>query len=83
MKGFYDKILPKKLEKMGKKYGVKPTKTNMDTPDGPVEIWTMDIPDEMSEVISSQGQPLFQIGAGAGLGAAGIMGLTPGEAEAK
>jgi len=83
MKGFYDKMLPKKLEKMGKKYGVKPTKSNMDTPKGPVEVWTMDIPDEMSEVISSQGQPLFQIGAGAGLGAAGIMGLTPGEAEAK
>jgi len=82
MKGFYDKMLPKKLEKMGKKYGVKPTKSNMDTPKGPVEVWTMDIPDEMSEVISSQGQPLFQIGAGAGLGAAGIMGLTAGEAEA-
>jgi hypothetical protein len=83
MKGFYDTILPKSLDKIGKKYGAKVRKTTMDTPDGPVEVWAMDIPPEMRETISSQGQPLFQIGAGAaGLGTAGIMGLTSGEAEA-
>jgi hypothetical protein len=84
MKGFYDTILPKSLDKIGKKYGTKVRKTTMDTPDGPVEVWAMDIPPEMRETISSQGQPLFQIGAGAaGLGTAGILSLTPGEAEAR
>jgi hypothetical protein len=74
MKGFYDTILPKSLDKIGKKYGAKVRKTMMDTPDGPVEVWAMDIPPEMRETISSQGQPLFQIGAGAaGAGAAGTM----------
>jgi hypothetical protein len=83
MKGFYDTILPKSLDKIGKKYGTKVRKTTMDTPDGPVEVWAMDIPPEMRETISAQGQPLFQIGAGAaGLGTAGILSLTPGEAEA-
>jgi hypothetical protein len=83
MKGFYDTILPKSLDKIGKKYGTTVRKTTMDTPDGPVEVWAMDIPPEMRETISSQGQPLFQIGAGAaGLGTAGILSLTPGEAEA-
>jgi hypothetical protein len=83
MKGFYDTILPKSLDKIGKKYGTKVRKTTMDTPDGPVEVWAMDIPPEMRETISSQGQPLFQIGAGAaGLGTAGILSLTPREAEA-
>jgi hypothetical protein len=83
MEGFYDTILPKSLDKIGKKYGTKVRKTTMDTPDGPVEVWAMDIPPEMRETISSQGQPLFQIGAGAaGLGTAGILSLTPGEAEA-
>jgi hypothetical protein len=74
MKGFYDNILPKSLDKIGKKYGTKVRKTMMDTPEGPVEVWAMDIPPEMRETISSQGQPLFQIGAGAaGAGAAGTM----------
>jgi len=84
MKGFYDTILPKSLDKIGKKYGTKVRKTTMDTPDGPIEVWAMHIPPEMRETISSQGQPLFQIGAGAaGLGTAGILSLTPGEAEAR
>jgi predicted GNAT family acetyltransferase len=74
MKGFYDNILPKSLDKIGKKYGTKVRKTMMDTPEGPVEVWAMDIPPEMRETISSQGQPLFQIGAGAaGAGTAGTM----------
>jgi hypothetical protein len=68
MKGFYDKMLPKKLEKIGKKYGAKPTKSTMQTPDGDVEVWTFNIPKEMRETVKEQGQPLFQIGAGAGLG---------------
>ena len=74
MKGFYDKILPKSLEKMGKKYGVKPVLTEMDTPDGKVQVWKFPIPKEMSKTVQEQGQPLFQIGAGAaGLGTAGLL----------
>jgi hypothetical protein len=90
MKGFYDKMLPKKLEKLGKQYGVKVEKTLMPTervsmeggvpliyPEK-VEVWSMDVPAEMKEKVSTQGQPLFQIGAGAA-GTAGIMGLSAGE----
>jgi hypothetical protein len=74
MKGFYDKILPKSLEKLGKKYGVKPVLTEMDTPDGKVQVWKFPVPKEMAETVKSQGQPLFQIGAGAaGLGTAGLL----------
>jgi polyhydroxyalkanoate synthesis regulator phasin len=74
MKGFYDKMLPKKLEKIGKKYGAKPTKTTMQTPDGEVEVWTFNLPKEMRETVKEQGQPLFQIGVGAaGLGTAGLL----------
>jgi hypothetical protein len=74
MKGFYDKILPKSLEKLGKKYNVKPVLTEMDTPDGKVQVWKFPVPKEMAETVRSQGQPLFQIGAGtAGLGTAGLL----------
>ena len=74
MKGFYDKILPKSLEKLGKKYNVKPVLTEMDTPDGKVQVWKFPVPKEMAETVKSQGQPLFQIGAGAaGLGTAGLL----------
>jgi hypothetical protein len=78
MKGFYDKMLPKKLDKLGKQYDVKVNKTMMNAPGGDVEVWSMDVPAEMKEKVSTQGQPLFQIGAGAA-GTAGIMGLTAGE----
>jgi len=81
MKGFYDKMLPKKLEKLSKRYDAKVKKTTMDTPDGPVEIWAMQLPDELKETVSTQGQPLFQLGAGA-VGTAGIMSLTGEDAQA-
>ena len=74
MIAFYDRMLPKKLEKIGKKYGAKPTKSTMQTPDGEVEVWTFDIPADMRETVREQGLPLFQIGAGAaGLGAGGLL----------
>jgi hypothetical protein len=80
MKGFYDKILPKSLEKLGKKYNVKPVLTEMDTPDGKVKVWKFPVPKEMAETVKKQGQPLFQIGAGAvGLGTAGLLGLSEEE----
>lgn len=55
MKGFYDQILPKSLEKLGKKFDAKVGKTEMDG----VEIWAMDITPKMRESVVSKGQPLF------------------------
>jgi hypothetical protein len=97
MKGFYDKMLPKKLEKIGKKYGAKATKTKMSqgqynpltkkhyqdgmTAEPDTEVWVMELPDDLKETVSTQGQPLFQLGAGAA-GTAGIMSLTGEDAEA-
>ena len=46
----------------------------MQTPDGEVEVWTFNLPKEMRDTVKEQGQPLFQIGAGAaGLGTAGLL----------
>ncbi len=70
MKGFYDNILPKSLDKLGKKFGAKVGKTDMDG----VEVWTMPITPEMRQSVTTKGQPLFAIPAiGAGLLGAGMM----------
>lgn len=55
MKGFYDNILPKSLEKLGKKFDAKVDKTTMDG----TEVWSMDITPKMRESVTSKGQPLF------------------------
>jgi hypothetical protein len=55
MKGFYDNILPKSLEKLGKKFDAKVGKTEMDG----VEVWQMGITPKMRESAISKGQPLF------------------------
>jgi hypothetical protein len=65
MKGFYDNILPKSLDKLGKKFDAKVGKTEMDG----VEVWQMDITPQMRETVTKQGQPLFQIGVGGGAAA--------------
>jgi hypothetical protein len=70
MKGFYDNILPKSLDKLGKKFGAKVGKTEMDG----VEVWQMDITPQMRESVTTKGQPLFAVPAiGAGLLGAGMM----------
>jgi len=70
MKGFYDNILPKSLEKLGKKFDAKVGKTEMDG----VEVWQMDITPQMRESVTTKGQPLFAIPAiGTGLLGAGMM----------
>jgi hypothetical protein len=70
MKGFYDNILPKSLEKLGKKFDAKLGKTEMDG----VEVWQMDITPKMRESVTTKGQPLFAVPAvGAGLLGAGMM----------
>jgi len=57
MKGFYDNILPKSLDKLGKKFDAKIGKTEMDG----VEVWVMDITPKMRQSAKEKGQPLFQI----------------------
>jgi hypothetical protein len=70
MKGFYDNILPKSLEKLGKKFDAKVGKAEMDG----VEVWQMDITPKMRESVTTKGQPLFAVPAvGAGLLGAGMM----------
>jgi hypothetical protein len=66
MEGFYDQILPKSLEKLGKKFDAKVGKTQMDG----VEVWQMDITPKMRESVTTKGQPLFSI-SGLGAGAIG------------
>ena len=66
MKGFYDQILPKTLEKMGKKFDAKVGKADMDG----VEVWKMDITPKMRESVLTKGQPLFAA-TPAGLGLLG------------
>jgi hypothetical protein len=65
MKGFYDNILPKSLEKLGKKFDAKVGKTEMDG----VEVWQMDITPKMRESVTTKGQPLFAVPAVGLLGA--------------
>jgi len=59
MKGFYDQILPKSLNKLGKKFGAKVEKGLTDTIQ---EVWAMDITPKMREAIFEQGLPLFSRG---------------------
>ena len=68
MKGFYDQILPKSLEKLGKKFDAKVGKTEMDG----VEVWKMDITPKMRESVLTKGQPLFA--ATPALPALGLLG---------
>jgi hypothetical protein len=68
MKGFYDQILPKSLEKLGKKFDAKVGKTDMDG----VEVWSMDITPKMRESALTKGQPLFA--ATPAIPAAGLLG---------
>jgi hypothetical protein len=65
MEGFYDNILPKSLEKLGKKFDAKVGKTEMDG----VEVWQMDITPKMRESVTTKGQPLFAVPAAGLLGA--------------
>jgi hypothetical protein len=61
MKGFYDTILPKYLDKYGKKWDAKTgmTAIKADGADAPVHY--MDITPKMKESVLTKGQPLFQM----------------------
>ena len=56
MKGFYDDILPRFMNKYGKKWGVKVDKTEL--PDIGQTMWSIDVTPEMKESVM-QGQPMF------------------------
>jgi len=79
MKGFYDQILPKSLEKLGKKFDAKVGKTFIEgertrDADGfpsmypeKIEVWKMDITPKMRESVLTKGQPLFAATPAVGL----------------
>lgn len=74
MKGFYDNILPKFLDKYSKKWDAKTGMTeiptfNARTGDRTAPVHYIDITPKMRESVTTKGQPMFAIGVG-GAGAA-------------
>jgi hypothetical protein len=67
MKGFYDTILPKFLDKYAKKWDAKTSQMNMfiSPRDGSVQIQYIDVTPKMKKSVLTKGQPLFAVG-GAG-----------------
>lgn len=64
MKGFYDQILPKFLDKYAKKWDGKVGKTNIQADGDSVAVQYIDVTPKMKESVLTKGQPLFAIGAG-------------------
>jgi len=67
MKGFYDQILPKFLDKYAKKWDAKTSQMNMfiSPRDGSVQIQYIDVTPKMKESVLTKGQPLFAVGGAA------------------
>ena len=64
MKGFYDEILPRFMNKYGKKWGVKVGEIDLpDLEKSAQKMWSIDVTPEMKESVM-QGQPMFQKGQG-------------------
>jgi hypothetical protein len=61
MKGFYDNILPKFLDKYGKKWDAKVGMTDMPIGKNKESVHYMDITPKMKESVLTKGQPLFQM----------------------
>lgn len=61
MKGFYDNILPKFLDKYGKKWDAKVGMTDMQAGRNQESVHYMDITPKMKESVLTKGQPLFQM----------------------
>ena len=59
MKGFYDEMLPRFMNKYGKKWGAKVGEVELSTP-GREVMHSVDVTPEMKESVQ-QGQPLFRI----------------------
>jgi hypothetical protein len=60
MKGFYDEILPRFMNKYGKRWGVKVGEVTLNTP-GKEVMHSVDVTPEMRRSVMTKGQPLFQI----------------------
>ena len=71
MKGFYDNILPKFLDKYAKKWDAKTGQMDMfiSPRNGAIPVNYIDVTPKMRESVVTKGQPMFAIGAG-GAGAA-------------
>lgn len=69
MKGFYDNILPKFLDKYAKKWDAKTGMSEIKAGDKNEPVHYIDITPKMRESVVTKGQPMFAIGAG-GAGAA-------------
>jgi len=63
MKGFYDEMLPRFMNKYGKKWGVKVGGTHLDGLSGAngLDMWSVDVTPEMRESVM-QGQVMFREG---------------------
>ena len=59
MKGFYDQILPRYMDKYGKKWGVKTGEVELpNIGKGGLTMWSVDVTPEMRESVM-EGQPMF------------------------
>jgi hypothetical protein len=59
MNGFYDQILPRFMDKYGKKWGVKTGEVELpDLGDNGLTMWSVDVTPEMRESVM-EGQPMF------------------------
>ena len=63
MKGFYDKMLPDFLRKLGKKYGAQVGET---TTNG-MKVPFLELTPELKKAVKEEGLPLFKVGISAGL----------------
>lgn len=70
MVGFYDNILPKYLNKYGKKWDAKTGMTEISTDGTSTSVHYMDITPKMKESVLTKGQPLFQMAPAIPAGAA-------------
>lgn len=60
MKGFYDQILPRFMDKYGKKWGVKTGEVELpELGDNGLTMWSVDVTPEMKQSVM-EGQPMFQ-----------------------
>src|SRR6266496_4411233 len=59
MQGFYNDILPKTVEKLGKEHGVKVKSHTLDTSEGAKKIHYIDIPQSLKDRATHKGFPLF------------------------
>lgn len=64
MKGFYDQILPRFMDKYGKKWGVKVEEVDLPKLQPSAQkMWSIDVTPDMRASVM-QGQPMFQAGQG-------------------